>query len=145
MLLALCINTLLIILSVSIHFIVLRFLALGITYDGILHVRLIIDVLIAIAAHIVEIVIFGIVFFFMHQQAGLGQLAGGFDGSLIDCLYYSFTTYTSLGIGDIEPEGWLRFTTGVETLVGLVLITWTASFLYLLMEREWAPMLDKPD
>jgi hypothetical protein len=36
-------------------------------------------------------------------------LQGNFDGSLIDCSYFSFTTYTTLGFGDIQPIGDLRF------------------------------------
>ena len=66
-----------------------------------------------------------------------GHLQGNFDGSLLDCVYYSFTTYTTLGLGDIEPHGDLRYLTGLEALTGLVLITWTASFLYLEMTRYW--------
>jgi hypothetical protein len=45
--------------------------------------------------------------------------------------------YTSLGIGDIVPVGNLRFLAGLETLTGLVLITWTASFMYIEMQRFW--------
>ena len=64
-------------------------------------------------------------------------LEGNFDGSLWDCAYFSFTTFTTLGFGDIQPMGDLRFLTGLESLTGLVLITWTASFLYLEMTRYW--------
>jgi len=38
---------------------------------------------------------------------------------------------------DIEPLGNLRYLIGVESLTGLVLITWTASFLYYEMQRHW--------
>jgi hypothetical protein len=31
----------------------------------------------------------------------------------------------------------MRHLTGVEALTGMVLITWTASFLYLEMQRNW--------
>ncbi|NIQ12844.1 MAG: two pore domain potassium channel family protein, partial [Candidatus Dadabacteria bacterium] len=47
-------------------------------------------------------------------------------------------TYTSLGMGDIYPLGRpIRFLTGLESLTGLVLITWTASFLFIEMQRFW--------
>ena len=55
----------------------------------------------------------------------------------MDCVYFSFTTYTTLGFGDIEPFGDLRYLTGLESLPGLVLITWSASFLYLELTRYW--------
>ena len=55
----------------------------------------------------------------------------------MDCVYFSFTTFTTLGFGDIHPLGPIRFLTGIEALTGLVLITWTASFLFLEMQRHW--------
>jgi hypothetical protein len=73
----------------------------------------------------------------MNRAENWGLLKGNFDGSLLDCVYFSFTSYTTLGIGDIEPHGDLRFLSGLESLTGLVLITWTASFLYLEMTRYW--------
>jgi len=55
-------------------------------------------------------------------------------------LYFSFTVYTTVGFGDIYPQGELRFLTGIESLTGLVLITWTASFLYVKMTRYWTDL-----
>jgi hypothetical protein len=49
------------------------------------------------------------------------------------------TTYTTLGFGDIVPVGPVRFLTSVEALTGFVLITWSASFTYLEMNRFWKP------
>ena len=43
----------------------------------------------------------------------------------------------SLGFGDISPYGSLRFMTALETLTGLLLIAWTASFIYLEMQATW--------
>ena len=65
-----------------------------------------------------------------------GTLQGG-TGAFDDCVYYSFVAYTSLGFGDIVPVGPLRFLTAMETLTGLVLIAWTASFMYVQMNRFW--------
>jgi len=55
----------------------------------------------------------------------------------MDCVYFSFTTFTTVGFGDIQPTGDLRFLTGIESLTGLVLITWTASFLFVEMQKFW--------
>ncbi|MSQ99467.1 MAG: two pore domain potassium channel family protein, partial [Xanthomonadales bacterium] len=41
------------------------------------------------------------------------------------------------GFGDIQPFGDMRHLAGVEALTGILLITWTASFLYLEMQRNW--------
>lgn len=99
--------------------------------------RIVVGVLAALVAHAAEVAIFGCAFFFMQHRPGWGHLRGNFDGSLPDCVYFSFTSYTTLGTGDIVPIGELRFLSGLESLTGLVLITWTASFLYLEMARYW--------
>jgi len=99
--------------------------------------RIVLGVFIALTAHAVEVWLFGISYYVMNRAEGWGQLKGNFEGGLLDCVYFSFTTYTTLGFGDIEPYGNLRFLVGLESLTGLVLITWTASFLYLEMTRYW--------
>tara|TARA_R110000782_G_scaffold115477_1_gene205524 strand:- start:304 stop:729 length:426 start_codon:yes stop_codon:yes gene_type:complete len=101
--------------------------------------RIVLGVCGALLAHAVEVWVFAIAYYFMHRTSGWGQLTGNFDGSLLDCVYFSFTTFTTLGFGDIEPTGSLRFLTGIEGLTGLVLITWTASFLFVEMQRYWQP------
>ena len=99
--------------------------------------RIVIGVFGALVAHALEVWIFASSYFLMHHAEKWGHLQGNFNGSLMDCVYFSFTTYTTLGTGDIEPIGDLRYLTGLESLTGLVLITWTASFLYLEMTRYW--------
>ena len=99
--------------------------------------RIVLGVVFALSAHAAEIWIFGVAYFLMNKAEGWGSLTGQFDGSLLDCVYYSFTCYTTLGTGDIVPLGDLRFLAGLESLTGLVLVTWTASFLYLEMTRYW--------
>ena len=99
--------------------------------------RIVLGVFLALTAHVSEVWLFGISYYLMNNAEGWGFLRGNFDGSLLDCMYFSFTTYTTLGTGDIEPHGDLRFLTGLESLTGLVLVTWTASFLYLEMIRYW--------
>jgi hypothetical protein len=99
--------------------------------------RIVMGVFVALTAHAVEVWIFAISFYLMHEADGWGYLEGNFAGTLMDCVYFSFTTFTTLGTGDIVPHGDLRYLTGLESLTGLVLITWSASFLYLEMTRYW--------
>ncbi len=99
--------------------------------------RILAIVLVALSAHSVEVWLFGTTFFLLHEAGGWGHLEGNFDGAFLDYIYFSFTTYTTLGTGDIQPVGDLRYLTGLESLTGLVLITWTASFIYLEMTRYW--------
>lgn len=91
----------------------------------------------ALLAHAVEVLLFAFAYYFMHRVDGWGKLTGNFDGSWMDCIYFSLTTFTTLGFGDIQPVGSLRFLTGIESLTGLVLITWTASFLFVEMQKFW--------
>ena len=99
--------------------------------------RIVLGVFCALTAHAAEVWIFAISYYLMNKSENWGDLTGNFDGSLLDCVYFSFTIFTTLGFGDIVPVGDLRFLTGLESLTGLVLITWTASFLYLEMTRYW--------
>ena len=93
--------------------------------------RIVLGVLGALIAHVIEIWLFAAVYYLMHHAEGWGELSGAFSGSLMDCVYFSFTTFTTLGFGDIAPMGDIRY------LTGLVLITWTASFLYVEMRKFW--------
>ena len=88
-------------------------------------------------AHLVEICLFAAGFFIMHACLGLGSFKGEFNGSLLDYFYFSASTYSTLGVGDLFPTGVLRLVAGVEALMGLVLIGWSASFTYLSMQRSW--------
>ncbi len=71
-------------------------------------------------------------------DGGLGGLRGGAAvQGFAEALYFSAEAYTSLGLGDVTPYGSARLLAGVEALNGLLLIAWSASFLYLEMERYW--------
>lgn len=89
------------------------------------------------AAHILEIILFGIAYALLHPYATFGAIAGQFRGTVLDYFYFSITSYTTLGVGDLFPHGALRFIAGVEALTGFVLIGWSASFTYLAMEKFW--------
>ncbi|MBB3167071.1 potassium channel family protein [Simiduia aestuariiviva] len=99
--------------------------------------RIVFGVFGALIAHAIEVWIFAFAYYYMTHTAGWGALVGNFNGSLMDCVYFSFTVFSTVGFGDIEPVGNLRFLTGIESLTGLVLITWSASFLFFEMQRYW--------
>ncbi len=132
------INSFLVAAAVGIHYEMLRFLSKFIPKIPVkARLKVIIGVFGTICAHIVEIWIFGIAFFLMLTYGDFGTLGGNIDGSLLDCVYFSFTNYTTVGYGDIEPFGMLRFLAGLEAITGLSLITWSASFMYMEMTRFW--------
>lgn len=132
------INVFLVGLVVAMHYEFLYRLTLTIPKMSIPHrYRIVIGVLGAFIAHAFEIWIFAIAYYFMNQSDGWGNLTGNFDGKLMDCAYFSFTVFSTLGFGDIAPIGNIRYLTGIESLTGLLLITWSASFLYFEMQRSW--------
>ncbi len=133
------VNSILITVAVLIHYEALyRLSKLMPTLDILRHrSRILVAVFGILCVHVVEIWLFAFGYYFMSRHEMFGQLAGNFNGSLLDCSYFSFTSYTSLGFGDIHPLGPLRFLAGLEALTGLVLISWTASFLFIEMQKFW--------
>jgi len=75
---------------------------------------------------------------YIMASVGLGGLTGAYNSTAVDYFYFSIATYSTLGIGDIAPDGAIRMVAGIEALAGLLLIAWSASFTYLMMERLWA-------
>jgi Ion channel len=92
------------------------------------------ELLLGISEITIEIVLYAGVFFLMERYLDLGTLEGQLEGGALD---FSITTYTTLGVGDVAPTGLIRVIAGVESLNGLVLIGWSASFTYLSMEKLW--------
>ncbi|HSG93840.1 MAG TPA: potassium channel family protein [Methylotenera sp.] len=138
MIAAFVLNATIVAIVVLIHFEALNKLSLIIPRIPIQHrLRVLVGVSGALIAHVVEIFVFAFGYYFMVNQAGFGTLIGHFDKSLMDCVYFSLVNFTTLGFGDIIPTGDIRFLAGLEALTGLVLITWTASFMFVEMEKQW--------
>jgi hypothetical protein len=91
----------------------------------------------ALASHLLQIAIFALAYYMLKDKFGMGGFGGAFEDSLSSFLYFSSETYTTLGFGDIYPTGPLRMICGIESLVGLLMVSWTASFTYLEMRRYW--------
>lgn len=99
--------------------------------------RVLLGVLIILVAHALEIWAFALGYLAMIKLE-LGSLFGMTTSDLLsDCVYISWVSYTTVGFDDIAPNGDLRFLPGLEALTGLVLITWSASFLFIEMQKFW--------
>ncbi|MCU0352819.1 MAG: ion channel [Cytophagales bacterium] len=84
--------------------------------------------------HIVCIWLYAVVYYLLIHHWPLGSFVGesinqGINdpASFLSCLFFSSSTYASLGLGDMFPSGGLRMLAGVQVLNGLVLIGWTIS------------------
>ena len=87
--------------------------------------------------HIIEIWVFGLAAFLLAQSTQFGAIRPAPSGGFLDFVYFSAITYTTVGFGDYVPIGPIRFLTGTEALTGFLLITWSASFTFLEMQRYW--------
>ncbi len=124
--------------AVLIHYEMLYRLASLVPKKAVRHrYHVLVGVLGSFCAHVIEVWVFAFGYYFMVNSGVFGFLQGNFNNTLRDCSYFSFTTYSTLGVGDIEPVGHIRFLVGLESLTGLVLITWTASFVFVEMQKFW--------
>jgi hypothetical protein len=98
--------------------------------------RILVLILSLLAVHQAEVWMFAWGYLFADLTGIMGGLKGATSG-LLSYAYFSTTTYTTLGYGDITPTGPIRFIASVEALTGFVLVTWSASFTYLEMQRFW--------
>jgi hypothetical protein len=138
MLLAMAASTVLVLLTVIIHYEALRLITDLLPRLRVPpRLRILAVIFGAFFAHTVEIWMFAFGLYFVARDTGVGALEGIETDTFAEYLYFSTTTFTSLGLGDVWPRGGLRLLVGVEALTGLVLIGWTVSYTYLAMRELW--------
>lgn len=85
---------------------------------------LVIGVVGVFAAHIVEIWIWAIFYFF----------AGAFD-TVETALYYATTSFTTVGFGDVvAPQEW-RLLGSFQAAIGFLLFGWSTAFIFEIMTK----------
>lgn len=99
--------------------------------------RVLLTILAILVTHVAEIWLFALGYYVLVAELSLGGFEGVALEGLPDYAYYSAMVYTTVGFGDIFPTGAIRFLTGMEALTGFVMITWSASFTFLEMQRDW--------
>ena len=70
-----------------------------------------------------------IIFLFNKTFPFLGTFSGTDKYGFLDLFYYSFNCYTTLGMGYVFATGLIRITAVIESLIGLIMIAWSASLL----------------
>lgn len=145
MLLVIFACVMLIAMTTVIHYEILRHLNSGLPLLRIpSRTKLLVVIFSAFVAHALEITVYGLSVYALVAYLDVGNLIGSAGFSLMNCLYFSAETYTSLGFGDLTPTGPVRLLAGVEALNGLLLIGWSASYTYIAMERFWTSGSDGP-
>ena len=128
----------LIIVTFLFHYLVLRWLSGSMARIAMtVGVRIMVIVFMALAAHLVEVGLYAGAYALGDGVLAIGSFGGLAVTEPLDYFYVSIVSYTSLGLGDVFPRDHLRFITGVEALNGLLLITWSGSFIYIAMGRLW--------
>ena len=142
---AMALSVILVVMTVLVHYEFLRAIA------GLLphlrmppHPRILVVIFGVFLALTIEVWLIAGIMYFVGQDSDLGTLKGEHSGAFVDYLYFTASTYTSVGFGDVFPDGHLRLMAGVTALVGLVMIGWSASFTYLAMEKFWGEHHRKP-
>ena len=96
--------------------------------------------------HLVSIFIYAFIYWVLIHYLGFANLSGNIPDHFPTYVYFSATTYSSLGIGDVFPIDALRFLTGIEAINGLILITWSAAYTYFSIQKMWnMHTLARPD
>lgn len=91
----------------------------------------------AIAAHLIEIGVYGVVFGLLAMSGNYGSIGEEVPVGSMNYFFVSAETYTALGYSDNTPTGPLRLFAAFEALTGLILITWSASLGYTAMDTCW--------
>lgn len=92
----------------------------------------------AFVGHTVCVWLFGATYYVLDRYLHFGSLKGDIDHALIDYVYFSAVSYSSLGLGDVYPVGGLQMLVGVEAILGLILIGWTITFTFVVTEKYLA-------
>jgi len=126
------------VLCVLLHYEGLVFVFRGLGRFGHGRIKVLYAITSVLFLHIAQIWLFGVVLWALLRWPEFGTL-GAVAPNLLDSIYFSAVTFTTVGYGDLAPLGPIRFFAGTESLTGFVLIAWSASFTYLEMERYWRP------
>lgn len=93
-------------------------------------------------AHVVEALVYTLFFWWAAEGLHIGDLEASGPGAnvtLMDYYYFSLVNFTTLGRGDLNPDGHLRFITGIEAFHGFLMITASGSFVLQVMAGK-APL-----
>ncbi|BBI67411.1 hypothetical protein PKHYL_16020 [Psychrobacter sp. KH172YL61] len=92
-------------------------------------------------AHILEALLYATGFWVAVHNFQVGDLVssssnGSASLTFMDYFYFSLVNYTTLGRGDLMPNGHLRFMTAMEAFHGFLLITMSGTFVLQIMNGK---------
>ena len=96
-----------------------------------------------VAVHLAEVGFYAGAYALGANVFALGWLRGSSGNAALDFFYFAAQTYSTLGYGDLVPVGALRLVASVESLNGLMLLSWSGAFLYGVLDRKGRNAADK--
>ena len=101
-----------------------------------------------VLAHLIEITLYAVGIWLLCAWEGenAGRLVE--DGQIVGptpfatAWYFSSACFTTAGFGDVVAVGPMRYFAGIEAVVGFLMITWSASFGFYIMNHAWRQQLD---
>ena len=89
-----------------------------------------------VVLHLVQVVLWALVFWEARQLP-----------TLETAVYFSITTYTTVGYGDVVLGPDWRVLAGIEGLTGIILVGWSTAFVFAVVHRmyeHWLQVHDAP-
>ena len=143
MILAILISGILITVTIAWHYWTLTGLLRLMPTSSVRHSHFLRSLGILLLVHIVEILWFAGGFYLGNEILELGNFTEKFEPGFQDYLYYSLVTYSTLGLSEFSTVGHLKVMTGLESLTGFIMITWSASFLYTMFGHQFQKEIRK--
>ncbi|MCG8462576.1 MAG: potassium channel family protein [Holophagales bacterium] len=84
--------------------------------------------LVLIALHAIEVLIWALIYWIVRPD--------GLD-SFEEAMYFSFSTFTTLGYGDLVIGPPWRLLTGIESLNGVLLVGWSTALSFAVIQKVW--------
>jgi len=126
------------VLTIIFHFWALKFLR-GLMPSNADHnhfIRSIFILVLLVTVHLIEVFLFTAVIFFIDFHMKGPSFAPPLEPINLEFFYISMISYTTLGLSSSVPVGIMKIIIGIESLVGFIMITWSASFFYAIVEKE---------
>lgn len=99
--------------------------------------EVLISVLGVLSLHGLQMIVYGLLMWWVAGWPGGGSIDKQGGAGLLDTMYLSALTYSTLGQApDVTPTGAVRMLVALESLAGLLMITWSATFTYHRLSRQ---------
>ena len=101
-------------------------------------------VFLILVAHVAEIWLFALTYWGLLRIDGMGALTGNVSGggTLLDCSYFSFVTFTTVGYGDMTLHGCWQLLSVGEAINGVLMAGWSTAQLVYVVQRTQTLRLD---